>query len=112
MLDIAETHMDGGDSSDNVLCRTSILWNGKQYSVGGKGNGPVAAFSKALAFTPVPPFSVADFHEHSIGTGSDTDAMAYVKLRFENGEELWGAGRSSNIGRAGINAIVSAINRL
>lgn len=112
VLDIAETHMDGGDSQDNVLCRTSILWNGKQYSVGGKGNGPVAAFSKALAFTPVPPFSVADFHEHSIGTGSDTDAMAYVKLRFDNGEEHWGAGRSSNIGRAGINAIVSAINRL
>ncbi len=112
VLDIAETHMDGGDSSDNVLCRTSILWNGKQYSVGGKGNGPVAAFSKALAFTPVPPFSVADFHEHSIGSGSDTDAMAYVKLRFENGDVQWGAGRSSNIGRAGINAIVSAINRL
>jgi len=112
VLDIAETHMDGGENQDNVLCRTSILWNGKQYSVGGKGNGPVAAFSRALAFTPVPPFSVADFLEHSIGTGSDTDAMAYVKLRFDNGEEQWGAGRSSNIGRAGVNAIVSAINRL
>lgn len=112
VLDIVETHMDGSDSRDNVLCRTSIMWNGKQYSVGGRGNGPMAAFSQALAYTPVPPFSVADFHEHSIGSGSDTDAMAYVKIRFENGGEHWGAGKSSNIGRAGVNAIVSAINRL
>ena len=60
--------------------------------------------------TPVPSFTISDFHEHSIGSGSDTDAMAYVELTFEDGSQYWGCGRSSNIGRAGVNAVVSGIN--
>jgi 2-isopropylmalate synthase len=37
--------------------------------------------------------------------------MAYVELSFENGTKTWGSGKSSNIGRAGIKAIISAVNR-
>jgi len=31
-------------------------------------------------------------------------------LTFADGKKTWGSGKSSNIGRAGIKAIVSAIN--
>ena len=72
----------------------------------------MAAFVEALKQTPVPAFALSAFHEHAVGSGSDTDAMAYVELTFENGEKTWGSGKSSNIGRAGIKAIVSAVNRL
>mgnify|MGYP003504681631 FL=1 len=56
-------------------------------------------------------FTISAFHEHSIGSGSDTDAMAYIELTFDNGKKFWGCGRSPNVGRAGINAVVSAINQ-
>ncbi len=112
ILDLAETHVDGANSFDNVLCRASVQWKGQIFAIGGKGNGPLAAFAAALGQTTVPRFSVTDFHEHSVGLGSDTDAFAYVECTFENGEVHWGCGKSSNIGRAGINAVVSAINRL
>ena len=56
--------------------------------------------------------SISAFHEHSIGTGSDTDAMAYIQITLEDGKKFWGCGKSSNIGRAGIRAVVSAINQI
>ena len=112
ILDVAETHLDSASEKDSVLCRASVSYNGENYSVGAKGNGPLAAFVEALKQTPVPVFSISSFHEHAVGSGSDTDAMAYVELTFENGQKTWGAGKSSNIGLAGIKAIVSAVNQM
>ena len=36
--------------------------------------------------------------------------MAYVHITKENGDDAWGVGVSSNVGRAGVAAVVSAIN--
>lgn len=112
LLDLAETHLDSTQSKYSVFCRASVLYNEQVFSLGAKGNGPLAAFVEALKSTPIMPFSISAFHEHAIGSGSDTDAMAYVELTFENGKKTWGSGKSSNIGRAGIHAIISGINRL
>ena len=117
-MDLAETHLDSSSGSTNgahnarVMCMASVEWQGQVISMGAKGNGPLDAFVAALASTPVPKFSISAFHEHSIGTGSDTDAMAYIQITLEDGKKLWGCGRSSNIGRAGIKAVVSAINQI
>ena len=111
ILDVVETHIDSGAEKDSVLCRGSVSYYDEIFSIGAKGNGPLAAFVEALKQTTVPKFSLSAFHEHAIGSGSDTDAMAYVELSFENGIKTWGSGKSSNIGRAGIKAIISAVNR-
>jgi 2-isopropylmalate synthase len=115
LLDLAETHLDGenkGEGAKNVLCRASIEWQGKIYAIGERGNGPLDAFVAALGTTPIPKFYISAFHEHSIGSGSDTDAMAYVEITTDGGRKYWGCGRSSNIGRAGINAVISAVNQM
>ena len=112
ILDLAETHVDGKIEADNVLCRASIAWNGTTLAIGSKGNGPLDAFVAAVKESKiVPDFTITAFHEHSIGSGSDTDAMAYIELTFADGKKYWGCGRSSNVSRAGINAVVSAINQ-
>lgn len=112
ILDLAETHVDGKVDADNVLCRASISWNGTTLAIGSKGNGPLDAFVAAIKESKiVPEFTISAFHEHSIGSGSDTDAMAYIELTFADGKKFWGCGRSSNVSRAGINAVVSAINQ-
>ena len=112
ILDLAETHVDGKVDSNNVLCRASISWNGTTLAIGSKGNGPLDAFVAAIKESKiVPDFTISAFHEHSIGSGSDTDAMAYIELTFADGKKFWGCGRSSNVSRAGINAVVSAINQ-
>ena len=116
ILDIAETHLDTPVTSSvpvaSVMCRVSIRWRGDTYTIGDTGNGPLDAFVSALRKTPVPRFTISAFHEHSIGTGNDTDALAYIEITTESGDKFWGCGKSSNIGRAGIDAIVSAINQI
>lgn len=112
LLDISETHLEGFAIADKeqVLCKGSVEWEGQKYSIEAKGNGPLDAFVSALQKTPAPKFNITSFHEHSIGSGSDTSAIAYVQITKEDGTQVWGVGKSSNVGRAGIKAVVSALN--
>ncbi|MBO5608554.1 MAG: 2-isopropylmalate synthase [Treponema sp.] len=115
IVDLSETHVEGKNESEIVettLCRAVVSWKGKQISIGEKGNGPLDAFSSALAQTPAPRFSITAFHEHSVGTGNNTSAVAYVQITCEDGNQYWGAGKSTNVGRAGIDAVVSALNQI
>ncbi len=114
IIDLAETHLEGSQENgkENALCRAVVTWKGKQYAIGDKGNGPIDAFSNALSKTPAPHFSIAAFHEHSVGSGNDTSAYAYIQITCDDGKKYWGVGKSTNIGRAGIDAVVSALNQI
>jgi 2-isopropylmalate synthase len=114
ITDLAETHLEGRKGAadeEQVVCRGSVVWEGKSYTIGDRGNGPLDAFVAALRATPAPRFNITAFHEHSVGSGSDTSAVAYVQITVEDGRQCWGVGKSSNIGRAGIAAVVSALNQ-
>ena len=111
--DLTERHIEGERGSgetEQVACMATVTWEGKTYAITGNGNGPLDAFVNAIKQTPAPKFNIVSFHEHSIGQGSDTKAMAYVHITKENGDDDWGVGVSSNVGRAGVAAVVSAIN--
>ena len=111
VLDLASTQLEGHDESEHVSCRGVISYNGERISIGGKGNGPLDSFVSALASTSVPSFNISAFHEHSVGTGSDTYAVAYVQIQMEDGSQKWGVGKSSNVGKAGVQAVISALNQ-
>ena len=70
------------------------------------------AFSNALSKTPAPRFSTTAFHEHSVGKGNDTSAYAYIQITCDDGKQYWGVGKSTSVGRAGIDAVVSALNQI
>ena len=115
IVDLAQTQVEGkgdGEAEETTLCRGVVVWQGKQYTIGDKGNGPLDAFCNALSTTPAPRFSTTAFHEHSVGKGNDTSAYAYIQLTTEDGRDLWGVGKSTSVGRAGIDAVVSALNQL
>lgn len=115
IIDLSETHVEGRNDNETVetaLCRAVITWKGQQLSIGEKGNGPLDAFANALTQTPAPRFSITAFHEHSIGTGNNTSAVAYVQITCEDGNQYWGAGKSTDVGRAGVEAVVSALNQI
>ena len=111
VLDLASTQLEGHNESEHVSCRGVVLYKGEKFSIGGKGNGPLDSFVAALAATPLPEFNITAFHEHSVGTGSDTSAVAYVQITLFDGTTKWGVGKSSNVGKAGIAAVVSALNQ-
>ena len=113
VIEITERHIEGergSEAPEQVAGMATLEWEGKQFAVAANGNGPLDAFVNALKQTPAPNFNITNFSEHSIGTGSDTCAIAYVQITKEDGTQVWGVGKSSSVGRAGIAAVVSALN--
>ncbi|MBS1370812.1 MAG: 2-isopropylmalate synthase [Lentisphaeria bacterium] len=94
----------------------TFTWHidGKQYELTGQGNGPLSAVVHSLKSSGLMPFfKLEDFSERSLGKDADAHAIAFVGLRCGvDGEHLiYGAGEHSNIDRAAIAALVSAMNR-
>ena len=77
------------------------------------GNGPVDAVKQALHNQTGVDFKILDYTEHALGEGSNAKAAAYVNvLDLNTGIATYGVGQSTNITRASIRAVFSALNRL
>ena len=99
------------DSTVDGVDRISVTLTdrGRQLTLEGVGNGPIAAFVEALAALDVD-VRVLDYHEHALSAGGDARAAAYVECAL--GERvLWGVGLDPNIVIASLKAVVSAVNR-
>ena len=75
----------------------------------GEGNGPIDAFVAALTGAGLFEGKVADYSEHTMGTGSDATAVAYVEIDTGGRDTTWGSA-CTNRSRASLRAIVSAVN--
>lgn len=93
-------------------CHATVVRNsGKPLHLVGRANGPIAAFINAIREVEGSYFEVAHYREHTLGFGSEANAIAYVQLRLGT-RSVWGAGINTNIELASIQAVVSALNRL
>ncbi|HEX8497448.1 MAG TPA: 2-isopropylmalate synthase [Actinomycetales bacterium] len=86
-----------------------LVDDGTAVTLEGRGNGPIAAFTAALAELGVD-VRVLDYQEHAMSAGGDATAAAYVECAVD-GTVLWGVGIDANIVTASLRAIVSAVNR-
>ena len=87
--------------------------HGKMERVEAVGNGPLDAVLRGLSLKYGFNVRILDYEEHALKSGSDSQAAAYIHLMdAESGRITYGVGVSSNITRASVRAIFSAINRL
>ena len=98
------------EGKDRTLLTARMTNSGEQLIVQGEGAGSLDAFVKGLRDALPYDLKVLDYHEHSKGTGVDASAVAYVEMAID-GKELWGCGLHTDITRASMRAIISAINR-
>ncbi len=78
-----------------------------------RGNGPIDAVQRGLQKEIGVQIKVLDYNEHALRSGSNAQAAAYIHMmNEETGEATFGVGVSSNITRASIRGIFSAVNRL
>ncbi|MFG6487113.1 2-isopropylmalate synthase [Roseateles sp. BYS78W] len=89
---------------------TEVVLGGWMGHVQGEGNGPIDAFVNALSARIGQEVRVLDYHEHSIGSGADARAVAYLELRVGN-ETRHGVGIDGSIVRASMQAILSGLSR-
>ena len=77
------------------------------------GNGPIDAVKRGIEENLGFAIKILDYSEHALQSGSNSQAAAYIHLLdAETGHVTYGVGVSSNITRASVRAIFSAMNRL
>lgn len=108
---VALEHFKTIERDSSVTCEARVGIDGKSITLSATGNGPIDAFVRALAETPLPKFEVLNYVEHSLGKGAEARAVSYIQIKTERGHTLFGAGIDTNIELASIKAIVSALNR-
>ncbi|MBD5507091.1 MAG: 2-isopropylmalate synthase [Lachnospiraceae bacterium] len=86
---------------------------GVEKSFEAVGNGPIDAVKRGLQEALDISIKILDYEEHALQSGSNSQAAAYIHLLdAESGSVTYGVGVSSNITRASVRAIFSAVNRL
>ena len=102
----------GDHNADPEVTFTGALgYKGQELKISGNGNGPIDAFFNAIKDYKIGGFHVVDYSEHAITSGSDSQAVCYIHLTTPDGKDAFGVGKSHNINRASLRAILCAINR-
>ncbi len=106
--------IDDNMANDETHVKLDFKYNGKAIHSEADGNGPVDAVKLAIRqCVPEVDFTVQDYSEHALSVGSGAKAAAYIEMRDNRtGNVTYGVGVSSNITRASIRGIFSAMNRL
>lgn len=81
----------------------------KRFSA--SANGHLDAVSNALHGGLHIPFGNLTYHEHAMGSGTDTLAISYVSITAPDGSVNWGAGIQEDIITSSVYALISAVNR-
>ena len=95
--------------------RVTVVYtdHGKEKFFEAVGNGPIDAVQRGLCHELGISVKVLDYEEHALQSGANSQAAAYIHMMDSNsGRVTYGVGVSSNITRASVRAIFSAVNRL
>ena len=106
---------DLSDHDDSCNTKATIVYTdlGIEKTFEATGNGPIDAVQRGLQNELGISVKLLDYSEHALGGGANAQAAAYIHmLDMKSGKTTFGVGISSNITRASIRAIFSAINRL
>ncbi|MCP3967770.1 MAG: 2-isopropylmalate synthase [Lentisphaerae bacterium] len=103
----------GNGQGDDISVDIVLDIDTSKFKLSGHGNGPISAITHALQNCPeVPDFVLEDFSERTLGRDANAKAIAFVGIRRKgDGKLIYGAGEHSNIDRAALNALFSALNR-
>jgi len=99
--------IDGGN--DSIKVEAKLKQNKLEFS--GSGNGPIDAMIQGINEKMGLNLSVTDYHQHSLGTGSDAKAVAYIEVSDGN-KTRWGVGIDENTIRASLKAIMIGFDKI
>ena len=106
---LSSTEDSGGNTSDKV--EITLKDQKDEVTLAGVGGGPIEAFVSAVNHHFSTSITVSDYHQHSVTSGADAKAAAYIELTQE-GQNEWGAGIDGNTVKASFQAIVAGLNKL
>ena len=96
---------------ENDSIKVEAKLNQKKLEFSGSGNGPIDAMIQGINKKMGLNLSVTDYHQHSLGTGSDAKAVAYIEVSDGN-KTRWGVGIDENTIRASLRAIMIGFDKI
>ena len=97
--------------SENDSIKVEAKLNQNKLEFSGSGNGPIDAMIQGINEKMGLNLSVTDYHQHSLGTGSDAKAVAYIEVSDGN-KTRWGVGIDENTIRASLRAIMIGFDKI
>jgi len=108
---VVKRHIDKEAHLSTAEVEATVRRRGEEVRFHGSGQGPLDAFCNGLRRALGLAFTLEAYHEHALTRGSASQAVAYIMIRLEGGEEVWGAGVDTDIIIASIKALLSSLNR-
>ncbi len=96
---------------ENDSIKVEAKLNQKKLEFSGSGNGPIDAMIQGINKKMSLNLSITDYHQHSLGTGSDAKAVAYIEVSDGN-KTHWGVGIDENTIRASLRAIMIGFDKI
>lgn len=96
--------------ANGITAAVTIAGPNADTTVTTAGNGRLDAVSNALKQHFGIEYTLVDYTEHALTTGSSSEAISYVCINM-NGKMVWGAGIDADIIKSSIKALCVAINR-
>ncbi len=107
---ITDFESDGDFTTVAVVTYTD---HGVNRQFEGVGNGPIDAVQRGIEEELGINIKVLDYSEHALTSGSGAQAASYIHVMDQDSKRVtYGVGISSNITRASLRGIFSAVNRL
>ena len=105
---ITEVHFK--QENGGITAEVHTEYQGKREVTYAPGNGRLNAVSNALKKCFGLQYNLVTYQEHALEASSSSRAIAYVGIQKPDGKLYWGAGVDSDIIRASIDALLTAIN--
>ena len=105
---ITEVHFK--QENGGITAEVHTDCQGKKEVTYAPGNGRLNSVSNALKKCFGLQYNLVTYQEHALEASSSSRAIAYVGIQTPDGKLYWGAGVDSDIIRASIDALVTAIN--
>lgn len=113
-FEFTSLRVEDDQNDDDTRVVLNFKYKGEEVHSEAGGNGPIDAAKIAVRqCVPSVDVTILNYDEHALSEGSHAKAACYIQMKDNrSGNVTFGVGVSSNITRASIRAMFSALNRL
>lgn len=94
---------------DQQVAAVTLREQGRQFTIKGRGNGPLSAFVNAWNEHNETAIAISDYAEHALSAGSDANAIAFVQIKSGT-VRIPAVAEDADTLSASMKAIIGAIN--
>lgn len=97
---------------DGIKAIVTVEYKGETIDETAHGNGRLNAVSKAVMKILGVKYDLHTYTEHAMEQGDTSQAVSYVGIKDENGNNFWGVGIETDIIDSSLKALFSAVNNM